>query len=250
MKISITKDRTYKILAVAFWLLLWQFLAIFINSKVLIASPIEVIQALSRLMLESSFWVSIFNSMAKITTGFLLALSIGGILAVLSSKYIAIRYLLSPVMACIKAVPVASFVILALIWLSSKNLSVFISFLMVLPIVYTNTCTGIENTDLKLLEMGKVFNLSIRKKIKYIYIPNVLPYFLSAAKVGVGLCWKSGIAAEVIGLPQNSIGASLYQSKIFLETENLFAWTLTVVLISVLFEKIIIYIAKRYDTLN
>lgn len=250
MKISITKDKTYKTLAVAFWLLLWQFLAIFINSKVLIASPIEVIQALSQLMLESSFWVSIFNSMAKITTGFLLALSIGGVLALLSSKYIIIRYLLSPLMACIKAVPVASFVILALIWLSSKNLSVFISFLMVLPIVYTNTSAGIENTDRKLLEMGKVFNLSIRKKIKYIYIPSVLPYFLSAAKVGVGLCWKSGIAAEVIGLPQNSIGASLYQSKIFLETENLFAWTLMVVLISVLFEKIIIYIAKRYDTLN
>ena len=147
----------------------------------------------------------------------------------------------------IKSIPVASFIILVLIWSGSGSLSAVISFLIVLPIIYTNVLEGIRNTDGKLLEMADVFQVSSLMKIKAIYIPAVLPFFTSACKVALGLCWKSGIAAEVIGLPGNSIGEQLYNAKIFLSTGELFGWTLVIVAISFLFEKFFLNMLHRFE---
>jgi NitT/TauT family transport system permease protein len=138
----------------------------------------------------------------------------------------------------IKSVPVASFIILCLIWLSSKSLSIFIGFLMVLPIVYTNMLHGIKSTDTKLLEMATLFRVGWGKKLKYIYLPHLKPYILSACSVSIGLAWKAGIAAEVIGIPDGSIGERLYEAKVYLSTADLFAWTAVIVVISVIFEKV------------
>ena len=113
---------------------------------------------------------------------------------------------------------------------------------MVFPVVYTNVINGITNVDAKLLEMAKVYGISPLKKLLYIYLPDVMPFFVSACTVSLGLCWKSGIAAEVIGQPTGSIGDMLYKAKIYLETADLFAWTLAIVIISVLFEKLFLFI--------
>ena len=141
-------------------------------------------------------------------------------------------------MGVIKATPVASFIILVLIWLPSRHLSIFISLLMVTPIIYSNTLAGIGNMDQKLLEMADVFEVPFRRRLRYFHIPQVLPFFRSACAVSLGLRWKAGVAAEVIGLPQGSIGERLYQAKIYLETPELLAWTLVIILISMGFEKL------------
>ena len=149
-------------------------------------------------MIEKSFWNTIGFSFTRIVIGFIIAILLGTILGVLAYNLWVIEELISPFFIVMKAVPVASFVILSLLWISSKNLSILISFLMVVPIIYTNLLQGLRNTDKKLLEMAKVFHVGTMKKIKAIYIPSVLPYFMSAIKVGLGFCWKAGIAAEVI----------------------------------------------------
>ena len=131
----------------------------------------------------------------------------------------------------------ASFVILVLIWVSSRNLSVLISFLMVFPVIYTNVLDGISQTDRGLLEMAEVFGIPFGRRLRTIYVSQVLPYFRTGCSLALGLCWKAGVAAEVIGIPQNSIGENLYNAKIYLDTPALFAWTLVIICISVLFEK-------------
>ena len=156
----------------------------------------------------------------------------------LSSRLWIIETLLRPITVVIKATPVASFIILVLLWFSSKNLSVIISMLMVFPVIYLNTLEGIKSTDQKLIEMAKVFRMPLLKRILYIYLPSVIPFFVSACSVSLGLCWKSGIAAEVIGIPDGSIGELLYSAKIYLQTAELLAWTVIIVVISVLFEKL------------
>jgi NitT/TauT family transport system permease protein len=105
-----------------------------------------------------------------------------------------------------------------------------------------NTIAGFENTDSKLLEMASVFHISCGKKLFYIYRPAVLPYLISGCRVALGMSWKSGIAAEVIGVPVHSIGEKLYMSKIYLSTADLFAWTLVIIIISALFEKLFLYL--------
>ena len=132
----------------------------------------------------------------------------------------------------------ASFIILVLIWVPSRNLSVVISFLMVFPVMYTNLLKGIESTDRNLLEMAQVFRISLPRRIRYIYVSQVLPFFRAGCSVALGLCWKAGIAAEVIGIPEQSIGEMLYNAKIYLNTPDLFAWTVVIVMISLLFEKL------------
>ena len=148
------------------------------------------------------------------------------------------RELLSPLVAAVKAVPVASFIILALVWLSSRSLSFFIAFLMVFPPVYLNVLEGIRQTDGKLLEMAKVFRVPLWRRMRGIYLPAVLPYFRTAVSLGLGLCWKAGIAAEVIGLPRGSLGEKLYNAKVYFMTPDLFAWTAVIVMVSVVFEKL------------
>ena len=140
-----------------------------------------------------------------------------------------------------KSTPVASFTILCLIWIPSRNLSVFISFVMVFPVIYTNVLEGILSTDPQLLEMAEIFRLPLSRRIRYIYLSQVMPYFRSACTISIGMCWKSGIAAEVIGMPKGSIGEKLYQAKIYLNTPDLFAWTMVIIVVSRVFEQVFLY---------
>lgn len=230
---------------ILFWLIVWQGCSKLIASHILFASPIRVIKTLFLLVQSNAFWSAILFSTVRIASGFFLALLCGVLLAVLSACSTLIRLLLSPLIRLMKAVPVVSFVILALLWIKSANLSILIAFVMVLPIIYTNVLQGIDNTDKKLLEMAHMFRMSFFRKLRYIYIPAVLPALVSAASISLGFCWKSGIAAEVIGLPTGSIGEKLYEAKLYLMTGELFAWTAVIVLVSVIFEKLVMFLIRK-----
>ncbi|MDE7185485.1 MAG: ABC transporter permease subunit, partial [Lachnospiraceae bacterium] len=186
------------------------------------------------------FWKAIFFTLSRIALGFFLAVLAGSALAGLSSRFCRVHELAAPLMLTVKSVPVASFIILALIWFSSRNLSVLISFLMVLPIIYTNVLGGIRNVDRQLLEMAQVFRISRLRVVRYIYLPQIMPFFYSACRISLGLSWKAGAAAEVIGMPRGSIGERLQQAKIYLDTPDLFAWTIVVVALSLGCEKLVL----------
>ncbi len=249
MKNFKNKPNLRRVLSISFWVILWQIISSLVGREILIASPISVIKTFFSLTGNITFWSSLFFSFSRIVIGFFSAIVVGTILSSLSASNRWIKELLYPPTTIIKSTPVASFIIIALIWIKSDNLSVFISFLMVFPIIYTNTLKGIENVDIKLLEMAKVFNLGIWKKVRYIYIPEIMPFFISAASVSLGLCWKSGIAAEVIGLPAGSIGEQLYNAKIFLNTSELFAWTIVIIMISIVFENLFMYFLKKLQNI-
>ena len=236
--------RTIRAWAVLFWLLLWQAGAMAIDQRIILVSPLTVLARLTELVPTLDFWGAIGYSLVRITAGFLLGVAAGTLLAALSARFRRVEELLAPALLAIKSIPVASFIILALILFSSKNLAVLISFLIVLPVLYTNLLSGIRAADPQLLEMARVFRVPALRGIRYVYLPQVLPYFRSACGSALGLCWKSGIA-EVIGMPDGSIGEQLQQAKIYLNTPDLFAWTLVIVLVSLIFEKVFLALLKR-----
>lgn len=247
MKTSIINSKQIeKVCAIVIALLVWHLAAVALGQEILLVSPIRVIQQLSVLCREMSFWQSILFTLTRITGGFLSALITGTILGVIAARVHILEVLLWPYMAVIKASPVASFIILCLIWTSSDNLSVIISFLIVLPVVYTNILQGMKATDKKMLEMASVYRLSTWKTIKYIYIPALKPYFTAACSIAVGMSWKSGTAAEVIGIPGGSIGEKLYKAKVYLSSADLLAWTLVIIVISVLCEKLVILLVRKF----
>lgn len=231
----------------AFWVLLWLVLARVVGSELLLPGPGVVLATLWTLVKTAAFWQSVALSMLRIVTGVVAAIAAGTLLAVVTNRFAWLRALLSPALTVIKSTPVASFIILALVWMGRDILPGFIALLMVLPVVWSNVSTGIAETDGQLLEMCRVFGFGPWKTLTKLYIPSVMPYFLSACRGSLGLGWKAGIAAEVLTLPGVSVGKMLYESKLYLETPQLFAWTLVVVLLSLGMEKLLLALLPKAE---
>ena len=237
------RQRPVRLWAAAFWLLVWEGASLALASTtggrmLLLASPVQALGRLIALAATAEFWRAVAFSSLRILGGFFLSCVLAVALAALAARLRWVRELLSPLVAVVKAVPVVSFIILVLIFFSARNLSVFIAGLMVFPPVYLNVRAGIAGADRQMLEMARVFRVPWCRTVWNVYLPAVLPHFRSAAALGLGLCWKSGIAAEVIGLPAGTIGERLYTAKIYFETPDLFAWTAVIVAVSVGFEKL------------
>lgn len=230
-----------------FWLILWQLASMAVGNAILLVGPAEVIQALLSQIFTVDFWLTVASSFGRILFGFLAAFFLGLALGAAAWRFPFAGELLEPFMGSIRSVPVASFVILALIWIGSGYLAVFIAFLVVLPIIYVNTAAGLSSADCRLLEMAQVFRVPALKRIRFIYLPALAPYLKSGCRTALGMSWKSGIAAEVIGLPSHSIGEQLYYSKLYLDTAGLFAWTLVIILVSALFERGFLLLLGRLD---
>ena len=207
------RPRTIRAWAVLVWLALWQLGAMAIDQQIILVSPLRVLSRLWELIPTPDFWGSIAYSLVRITAGFLLGVAAGTVLAALSARFRRVEELLAPAMLAIKSIPVASF--------------------------------SIRAADSQLMEMARVFRIPVGRSIRYVYLPQVMPYFLSACGSALGLCWKSGIAAEVIGMPEGSIGEQLQQAKVYLDTPDLFAWTLVIVLVSLAFERAFLALLRR-----
>ena len=220
------------LLAAAFWLLVWQGISLLVAQELLVPAPLQVARTLGQLAGDARFWQAAGGSLLRVAVGFAAALAAGSLLAVLTVRFRAADVLLSPLLKIVRAAPVASFIILALVWIRTNTLPAFIAFLMVVPVVWGNVEKGIRETDAGLLEMAKVYRLPLTARLRYIWLPGIFPSFCESCIAAMGMCWKSGVSAEVIGLPDHSVGDALYRAKITLSTPDVFAWTLVIVLLS------------------
>ncbi|MGN0637864.1 MAG: ABC transporter permease [Huintestinicola sp.] len=210
-----------------------------LSKSIILVTPAAAVKRLSELCFEADFLKTVLNSFIRIGGGFFAGVITGTALAVLSGMHSLAKAVISPAMSAVKAVPVASFIIFALFFLKSSALSFLISALMVTPVIYDAVGKGIENADGKLVEAAELFGLSPMKKARYLYFPSVMPFLNAAFRTASGLAFKSGTAAEVIGQPDHTLGDMLYRSKIYLETADLFAWTIVIILLGKLFEMIV-----------
>lgn len=231
---------------IAFWLSVWQIAAILVNNRILLAGPTDVCVRLWEEMGAGSFYASVAGSLLRILAGFGLGMFGGIIIGACSFCIRPLQILLEPLILAMKSIPVAAFVIIVLIWIGSKNLAIPISFLVVFPVFYIHTITGLGETDRGLVEFARLCGMRRRNRLLYLYRPALMPYVLGAARVTIGLSFKSGIAAEVIGIPARSIGGSLYLSKIYMDTAGVLAWTAVVALLSFLCEKIILHLLRAF----
>lgn len=243
---STNKSRLYRILAVLFALAVWQIASLMVANELLLASPLQVIVRFSGLIFEKDFLVCVFNSLLRMSIGFISAFVLGILFAVLSGRFKVMEYLLWPFVITIKSVPVASFIILFLIWMDFTQLTVFIAFLIAFPVIYNNLLQGIKSTDKNLIEVAVLYKIPFGRRLLYMYLPGIKPFLLSACAIGVGMAWKAGVASEVIGKIENSIGGKLYESKIYLENADLCAWTVIIILLSLITEKLFMFLLRGF----
>lgn len=235
-----------------FWLAVWTFISFQINSKLLFPAPLDVLKALAELSLTSDFWITAAHSLLRVVSGILISIVIGSVLAVITELSSILRAVLSPALGIIKATPVASFIILALLWIDRNTLPLYITALIVVPIVWSNVSEGIRSVDKELVAVCKIYKFSPTKKITKLYVPSVAPFFMAACKSSLGMAWKAGISAEVLSTPKYAIGTELYFSKTYLETPTLFAWSAVIIILSIIIEKLFVWIlsllGKRFST--
>lgn len=238
-------NRIYKLISIILALVVWHLASVIVNSPILLVSPLAVLKRLFKMAGEDVLFQAVWFTLSRILIGFFAGVVCAFILSLLSARFKAVEILLWPYMVTVKSIPVASFVVLALLLISSMWLSSLISFLIVLPIVYTNLLEGIKSVDAKMLEMAEIFGMSFKRRLRFIWLPSVKSHFIASVKISLGLAWKSGVAAELIGAPDGSVGGELYYTKINLATTDLFAWTVAVVVLAVAMEKLFLFLLNK-----
>lgn len=228
-----------------FYLALWAVLAAWINQPLLLPTPLSVLQKLAALVPDPLFMQSLGATLLRTLLAYALGIACAVGLSALCVKLRIMELLLSPLLSAIRATPVTSFIVLALVWLSSPRVPVLTGFLMTLPVVYSALAQSIRAIDPKLMEMARMYGFGRMKTLAHVVIPSVLPAFVQSCLAAIGLCWKAVVAAEVIGVPKLAVGSRIYESKIYLETDSLLAWTLTIILLSVVLEALLKRLARR-----
>ena len=227
------------------WLGLWQVLAMIVDQELLLPTPVTVAKRLLEMSLTASFYRIIARSLIRMLAGIIAGTAVGILGGSLTAFSRTARDIFAPLLAAIKATPVASFIILLVLYVSRDSAPLIIALMMVSPIVWTGVEAGILNTDKELLEMSDAYKMSTLSKIKHLYIPSATPYFLASLRSSLGMAWKAGIAAEVLLGPIISIGKMIAEAKTNLETANLFAWTVVVVIVSVIIERSMVFILNK-----
>lgn len=210
------------------------------NLEILLPSPTQTASSLAALATTALFWKSLGLSMLRVLIGILCSLIIGTLLAVLTSVSPFARALFSPLMGAVKSVPVACFIVLVFLWMNTATIPIFITALIVIPIVWSNVAQGIASTDGHLREVAQTFGFSRTKRLRMLYVPSVFPYFMAACRSALGMAWKAGIAAEVLAPPLFGIGKGIYLAKTDFDSAALFAWTFVIVIVSYAVEKLFV----------
>ena len=224
--------------AIAFWILIWVLIAKKVGLELIFPSPSAVFRALKELVAQPRFWTVTAASLLRVAYGIFFSIIIGCVLAYLISASKILNSLLSPMLSVIKATPIAAFIVIVWLWIHTSLLPIFITALIVIPIITSNVSQGITSVDKELKEVTKLYRFSIPKKLFRLYIPSVAPYFLAACKSALGMAWKASVSAELIVASKNSIGYEMFKEKQNFETASVFAWTLVVIVLSILLEKL------------
>ena len=223
----------------AFWLLLWQGLAMLVDNVMLLPGPIDTIVALGKLISDSSFYLDVLATIGRTLSGLVLSLVLGVLLAVMAYKWHIVKDVLSLPISFFKTIPVMAVAIYMILLMSAGSVPVLVCWVMCFPIVYTNMLTGLDSMDEKLLEMSVIYDITGLSQIRYVYLPSLFPHFKSAINLVSGMSWKAIVTAEVLSIPRFSLGYELMNAKYYLTTENLFAYVAVIILISYGFERLI-----------
>lgn len=236
------------LLGVLVLLALWELGSILLASDLLLPSPRKTLLALFKLISTRGFLQALGMSLFRIVLSMVVAIPLSLIVGIPAALNWQIRAFMRPLFLVIAATPVLSIILIAFIWFGQERTPIFSAFLMMFPILTSNIMAGIQSADPKLREVLDLYKLSEFKKLRYLYIPSLLPYLLAGLHSALSLCWKVVVAAEVIVQPRYGLGTGMQMAKAQLETTELLAWTTATVLMAALTESIfLMYKGKVHD---
>ncbi len=244
MKISFTKKHYISLASLAFMLAVWKLLSLYFGSDIILPPPEKILFTTLRLFGDKHFLAIVGSTVLRGALGFFISLVLGlglGILAGINPNF---KTFMSPLIISIRSIPVIALILLALIWLGSDAVPIFIGLLTMFPFIYTNVSDGIKSVDPDLVEMATFYRVGKSRIIRELYIPAILPFIFSGASSAIGIGWRAIITGEVLSQPEYGIGTLMQAAQTFLNVDAVIAWTLVAVIISYGFEKIIRWIER------
>ena len=229
----------YFIIGIIIFIGLWHLISIKINSEIIFPDIQNILKKLFEIILERSFYKDLISSIIRVFITFALSFLLAIILGIISGIFKSMRYILMPIINFIRTIPTIPLILVAIIWFDNNKVPIFVSMLVIFPIMYDSICNGIINVDKDLIDMSLSYNVSLKTQIINLYIPSIKPYILTAISQSMGITWKSILAAEILSLPTLGIGTKLYESHLYLDTISLFAYCLIAVIFNGIFEIII-----------
>ena len=233
------KNLIYTVAAAAVFLAFWKLASVVVAKEILVPSPETTICSLAELVRQGYFWEAVSRTLQRTLAGFGLALAAALVTGTAAGFIKPLNIFFRPFNVIIKAMPTMSVILLAIIWLNSERAPLLVGFLVIFPILYGNVIEGINNIDEKLLEMAKMFRIRRRRVLTGLYLPSIGSYLFAASTTALGLNLKVMISAEVLSQPKFAIGTELQMEKAFLNTANVFAWTIAVIILVALFDFIL-----------
>lgn len=251
MKDFITKNKISLLsgCSIVFMIVLWQIATVWLNLPLILPSPQETWKCLSNLLVSSNFWYHFLRSVCRGLVGFLISLFLGGIVGFWIGFNDSIAAFFRPLIVLLRSTPTMTFILLALIWFQSSWVPVFVIFLVAFPMIVENLVEGIHNINHSLIEMVQVYRISLRQRFTNLYLPSVRPYLMAGIAGALGMTWKVLIAAEVLSAPTWGIGTQMDTAHTYLQTDVVFAWTVPVIAIGLLFE-CLLNVIKRNKNLG
>ncbi len=219
----------YGLLGLIILLGVWKIVSLVFASEIILPSPEETLVKTVRLFVQSAFWKFLGLTLLRGIAGFIISCAAGTVVGISAGTWPKLHDIIRPFLSTIKATPVMSIILIALIWFTTGTVPIFSAFLMTFPIITGNIIQGIQEVDRDLLRMARVFNVPGRKVLMQLKVPSVFPFFLSGAGTALGITWKVVIAAEVLAQPLHALGTGLYEAKVRLETAEVFAWTIVAI---------------------
>ena len=225
-------------LILLFWIAVWGLISKVANNFI-VPSPYETGEVLLKLFSTSETYFIILSSLGRVLMSLIIGIALGVFCGILAGMSDFVYKLLVPVVNFITATPVVSFIIILFMYIQNDAyVPVVCGILLCFPIIYNNVLHGYKMVSDELISMSQVYRVPLKRRILKLYIPSTLPYVFAASLTCIGICWKATIAAELIGIIRNSIGLQLYNGKVFLEYDHVFAWTILIVLCSVLIQRV------------
>lgn len=245
MKQFLWKNKTYNLLSCIIFILLWEFIATSINNEIYLPKIESILQSTKEIVLDKDFIRIILSTFYRTVLSYLIALVLAIIFGVLSFASPLFYYLFNPMNSFFKTIPTLVLIVLALVWFDKDKAPYIVGFAIVLPILYEGIRNSLKEIDKNIIEMTKIYEVSLIDKLKKIYLPEIKFYLMSIFVSTFSLAFKVVIAGEVHGQPKYGMGSQIQIEKVNFNTSGIFSWIIIIVLISLIFELINSILRKR-----
>lgn len=237
MLFTIKQNKIYKISGVFFCLALWELFAQIVKAPFIVPPLKEILKAFFIIIKTQETYLFILSSLIRILITLFLDSFITFVLGIAAGLNKKIEEFLSAPENILKSSPTISVLLLSLIWFKSDMTPVFVTSLIVLPILYRNIADGVRNIDKNLIEMSYDFNVPFSKRLKLLYLPCIKPFLRNGYVLSTGFAVKVVIMAEVLSQPKYGIGSAFQTAKVQIETAAIFAWTVIAILLAAIMQK-------------